>query len=312
MTTATASTILNIKELPCRQDDANLNSTPYASLNAIVSQLTGQCEFPNKDKITKSRYFSHRCDCQSNIKFTEQFSSFPLAENEMQLKTLDKNNQIIIKPDYALITFSYNDYTDMILIDIIDNNILAAYLKQNASCNYVVIPITQLIFDDTDVAYANRGIMLLFDNSSNCVYIINPNYPKDNWNVCECVATYNIDKIEMFMEGYISMLNGHGFAYTYVKTSMWNVSRYHLNTHYSANYYASVAVSKRNDVVRHMINLDRSNSSIAWVYATLIMMQKLSLTLPEAYNKFATMPDAELKSTNRVITERMLKKVMHT
>jgi len=289
-----ATCIVKLSASVPKQTETNnaLAFIEYLTLDAIYSKLTSQMPFFDMNNIVFSRYESNNSDTDSFIEHTEQYS---IKDLPIIFDTVIENNQRVKFTDNSPIIFQYTGTST--IIDIVDITMLAEYLRQNEKCRFVVIPILSIKCEDDDTAFGDKGLALLFDNVSNCIFIVDTNrYVEKN-----AIFIKKINNIETFLEQYFSMLNGYGFEYIFIPTEAWNAAHFGLNKHYDTEGLKKQLVGTCTETeIEFALNTEMCNHSITWTFAIIALMIEFNETLPVIYNNLCGMSNTELAKIESV------------
>lgn len=169
---------------------------------SIVQNI--MCDITKQSKLNRFNYTSYGYD--------EKYETFVQCEN---FPENDENeNQS---------PFNIGYINNMLYLDMINIEDLAEYLSLNLDCGIVAIPVRHSYTENKKMSEYGHISVMIYDNKTGFVYHVDSNGWKDD-------KQYNI--LENFIEQNISMLNGFGLNYTYLKCKEWNNENIGLNVNY--------------------------------------------------------------------------------
>jgi hypothetical protein len=184
-----------------------LSTLPSYILQNIICNITKQTKI-NEMNITCYNYDS-------------KLKSFVEQEQEQEQEQEKSNFS-----DSSFNPFTIEYYSDMVFLEMINIEDLAGYLHVNLDCNYVAFPVIHGFYDlqkKKENEIKGHISVIIFDNKNNLAYHIDSN----GWN-----KTKKFLQLENFIEQKISMLEGFGLNYNYIRCEYWNNEQIYLNVNY--------------------------------------------------------------------------------
>jgi hypothetical protein len=160
--------------------------------------------------------------------------------------------------DISLSPIIIEYFNNMIFLEMINMEELAEYLHINSECNYIALPIIHGYHKDEEKKTNAHISVIIFDNINKLAFHIDSN----GWN-----ETENFLKLENFIEQSVSMLDGFGLNYNYIRCEHWNQEKIYLNINYHHN--------ELNDMGNCMI----------WTILMLKLMQETNLFPGQLFDK---------------------------